>query len=603
MNFRQSFKIAAKSIAAKKGRSILTMLGIIIGLAAVIALVSFTQGQNKWLNDYYAQMGDNIININATTWDGRDISEQLYTYCQKMDEYMLGVTPNYQCWGELNVRYGTKSLSSYNTDWENQPQVYLGNQQFTLCLNYELEDGRDLAYIDVKNMNHVCILGSRIAKNLFDYAQPVGQRISINGTAYTVIGIYKECDPENVGNGKDNVILLPYTLKKLFGDRVDGGSFVGKAKDAASVPKAIGLLNGYLPGLVGDSGWGNASTPNTWQQSANEQNKMQSLFLGGIAALSYVFNAVTLIYVAAYRSMERPQLGMYILAASMVANTFLNWVLIFGKLGFDPMGVKGAAVATLISRVLEVAIVLVHMVRTRAFRIRPGLLLRPGGDMARRFFKYGGLVVCNETMWGLGTSVFPTIMGHMENSTEILAAYTISGNVEKIFMVAAFGLASTAAVLVGREVGAGRTDGVQDLGLTLNTLAVLCGLVVGTILFLFTWFVAPRWVFPLFHLSETGASASTVMLTLIAVTMPLRDFNNVNIVGVLRGGGDVRAATMIDLGPLWLAAIPYAVVCGVVLRTGIFWVYLAFTVDYTIKFFLGVWRLRSGKWVKDLTRS
>ena len=136
MNFKQAFKIAAKSIAAKKGRSALTMLGIIIGLAAVIALVSFAQGQNKWINDYYASLGDNTINISASTWDGRDISEKLYSYCQKMDEYILGVTPNYRCLGDINVKYGAKTLSTYNSDWDAQPQVTLGNQQFTLCLNY-----------------------------------------------------------------------------------------------------------------------------------------------------------------------------------------------------------------------------------------------------------------------------------------------------------------------------------------------------------------------------------------------------------------------------------------------------------------------------------
>ena len=76
-----------------------------------------------------------------------------------------------------------------------------------------------------------------------------------------------------------------------------------------------------------------------------------------------------------------------------------------------------------------------------------------------------------------------------------------------------------------------------------------------------------------------------------------------NIVGVLRGGGDVRAATLIDIGPLWLAAIPYAALCGLVLKTSVFWVYLAFPLEQAVKSFAGVWRLRSGQWVRDLTRA
>ena len=207
----------------------------------------------------------------------------------------------------------------------------------------------------------------------------------------------------------------------------------------------------------------------------------------------------------------------------------------------------------------------------------------------------------NETMWGLGTSVMPTIMGHMEGSTEILAAYTVAGNVEKMCTVFSFGLAATAAVIIGREIGAGRTKNLKNVGLTMDTLAVMCGLVLCGLLLCFVRFVAPQWVFPLFKLSAGASSVATMMITVMACVMPLRNFNTVNIVGVLRGGGDVRAATLIDVGNLWLVAIPYAVVCGVLLRTSVFWVYLAFGVEQIGKFAVGVWRLRSGRWVRDLT--
>ena len=83
--------------------------------------------------------------------------------------------------------------------------------------------------------------------------------------------------------------------------------------------------------------------------------------------------------------------------------------------------------------------------------------------------------------------------------------------------------------------------------------------------------------------------------------MTLKDFNSVNIVGVLRGGGDVRAATLIDIGPLWTCAIPYAAICGLVLRLPVLWVYLAFPLEQVIKCSMGISRLRSGKWIRDVT--
>ena len=323
---------------------------------------------------------------------------------------------------------------------------------------------------------------------------------------------------------------------------------------------------------------------------------------GRIAGWSYACSALTMMYVAAYRSMERPQLGLYILVSSMLVNTCLNWVFIFGNLGAPKMGVAGAALATLIARILELVIVTSHMILTRFFRVQPALLLRPGKEMALRFARYGSPVVCNETMWGLGTSVFPTIMGHMEGSTEILAAYTVAGNMDKICMVVSFGLGATAAIIIGREIGAGRPHVVQEVGMALNTLAAMCGIVIGAGLIFFAQITAPAVVYPLFQMSARAGAIASMMMTVQGVIRPLRDFNSVTIVGVLRGGGDVKMATVIDISPLWLAAIPAAAVCGLVLRLDILWVYLAMTLENFVKCGLGLYRLRSGKWIRDLTR-
>lgn len=324
---------------------------------------------------------------------------------------------------------------------------------------------------------------------------------------------------------------------------------------------------------------------------------------GRLAGLSYVFDAVVMMYVAAYRSMEKPKLGMYILVVSMIVNTFLNWVFIFGNLGSPAMGVTGAALATLISRMLELVIVLFHARMTKGFRLNVRLLLAPGLEMFRRFFLYGGPVVLNETMWGLGTSVFPTIMGHMSNSTEILAAFTIAGNVDKICMVFSFGLGATASIIIGREVGAGHTHQVRPVGLALDTLALLCGTAVGTLLFLFARFMAPALIFPLFHLSGRSASIAIMMMTVQAVIRPIRDFNSVNNVGVLRGGGDVKMATIIDTTPLWFGAIPAAFVCGIVLKTSITTVYLVMQIEQLVKIVFGLRRVLSDGWIRDVTRS
>jgi len=322
---------------------------------------------------------------------------------------------------------------------------------------------------------------------------------------------------------------------------------------------------------------------------------------GRIVCISYVLNGITLVYVGAHRSMENPKLGLYMLSASMLTNTFLNWILIFGKLGAPKLGIEGAAIATLISRCVELVIMFVHIARSKHFVLDVPSLLHPGREAAVKLFTYATPVILNETLWGIGTGLYPTIMGHMENSTEILAAFTVAGNIEKLALVALIGLSATAAIIIGREIGAGRQRTVYDVGLALNVLSTGVGLVVGLVMLALSWTLVPRYIFPLFQLSHSTSRIALTMLTMIAVMMAPRAFNFTNIVGVLRGGGDVRAATVIDLLPLWLVSIPAAALFGLVLKWGVFWVYVAISLDQLVKFFLGICRLRSGEWINDLT--
>ena len=321
-----------------------------------------------------------------------------------------------------------------------------------------------------------------------------------------------------------------------------------------------------------------------------------------IVGFSYIFNSLTGVYVGAHRSMENPKLGMIIFGASMLTNAFLNWVFIFGNLGAPALGVVGAAVATLSARVLEFVIMFSYALTNHRFRLKPAVLFRPGRALLAKFLHYSGPVVLNETLWGLGTALYPTIMGYMDGSTEILAAYAISGNIEKVCTVIVFAIAGTAAVIIGREIGAGRLDTVYDTGRTLNTLSFLAGLTVGVLLILGTlYFISPV-VYPNFGLSREAQDIATMMLLVTFSFLSVRSFNTTNIVGVLRGGGDVRAATLNDVLPLWCFALPLSAFFGLVLKLDIFWVYLSISLENVVKFFIGLWRFRSGAWIHDVTQ-
>ena len=302
MNLTQAFKIAVKSIAAKKGRSALTMLGVIIGLAAVIILVSYAEGQNRQMREYYESLGSNVVNIDA--WSNKDLTKELTDYCMEdLSQYILGVTPNLQFWNQTVLKYGAKTLDSYQASWEESPQLTMGNEAYSLCNNYTIAAGRDISFLDVEQYSQVCVLGSKMAELLFNYVDPVGKEITINGVPFTVIGVFAEKDPNNM-SGMDKIVLVPYTMNRVLAKSTQITSFVAKARDSASTTKAVVLLQGFLDSMLG-TGSANVYTPDRWQDQAEEQDKMQQRFLGGIAAISLAVGGIGIMNIMLVTVTER----------------------------------------------------------------------------------------------------------------------------------------------------------------------------------------------------------------------------------------------------------------------------------------------------------
>ena len=228
MNLTQAFKIAVKSIAAKKARSVLTMLGVIIGLAAVIILVSYAQGQNQQMREFYESLGSNVVNINAYS-PGKNVAKLLGDYCMdELDDYILGVTPVVNFYERTVLKYGAKTMDSYESSWEESPQLVMGNQDYSLCNNFTIAKGRDISFLDVDRYNQVCVLGHDVAETLFNFVDPVGKEITINGIPFTVVGVFAEKDPNNM-SGMDRYLLVPYTMKRVLSSDNMISDFVAKA--------------------------------------------------------------------------------------------------------------------------------------------------------------------------------------------------------------------------------------------------------------------------------------------------------------------------------------------------------------------------------------
>lgn len=307
MSFRQAFKMAVKSIVGKKMRSFLTMLGIIIGVAAVVIMVSVIQGQNQQWMKYILSQGTNRLSVEAYSWNGTNISDELSKYCMGLGDLVEGITPSsLQINQTVNIKYGSKVFSTDNwDDWTKRITVELGSEQYGLCNNYTIAEGRDMSHLEIEKANNVCVLGGGAAELIFDFVNPIGKTITLNSTPFQVVGVYEKKGVDGWPEW-DNIILIPYTFNRSMNGNQPIQSYTIKAVDAEASTRASTLIQGFLKGLIPeDNGWYNVQNSNQSIDNVNEQNLMQSLVVGCIAGVSLLVGGIGIMNIMLVTVTER----------------------------------------------------------------------------------------------------------------------------------------------------------------------------------------------------------------------------------------------------------------------------------------------------------
>ena len=321
-----------------------------------------------------------------------------------------------------------------------------------------------------------------------------------------------------------------------------------------------------------------------------------------LIGFSYVFNMLSSIYVSAQRSVENAGFGMKLFGMSTVLNTGLNYLLIFGKCGFPMLGVEGAALATLLSRVAEFIVCLICALRSKLIPLDLRALLRPGWEMLRRFVKYASPVLLNELLWGLGNSLLTVILGHTTVSVAFLAANGVMGNLNRLFLVVCFGLGAATAVMIGKAIGEGQShDELMALSKTLSWVTILVGMVLAVIALALVPLLFQPVIFPLFELYDLSAHLATTLAVTGFACIPLHAYSISAVTGILRAGGDVLWSTVLDLAPQWVLALPLTAVLALVLDADPWFISLAIQAESFVKCPICLWRIRSRKWIHDVT--
>ena len=292
MNITQAFSMAIKSIFGNKMRSFLTMLGIIIGVASVITLVSVINGYTQKSMEQFKAMYSNKININYWAWN-KDYTDDIIDFCATLSEELDGVTPNQST--RLKVRYKNKTLDT---------NLYFGNDKFDVCMGTVLERGRTVSYSDNKGRVKVCVIGSRVAQELFGFSNPVNQKIRINGTEYTVIGVYqKKFDNQQYTN--DDMVLVPYSLQRNITGSKTVNNFIAKAKNPEMTQVAVTKIQEFLkPKFTNEYDfWVNSN--NEWIAENDEFARMATLIVGGIAGISLLVGGIGIMNIMLVSVTER----------------------------------------------------------------------------------------------------------------------------------------------------------------------------------------------------------------------------------------------------------------------------------------------------------
>ena len=316
-----------------------------------------------------------------------------------------------------------------------------------------------------------------------------------------------------------------------------------------------------------------------------------------IVSWSYIFTAVSFIFQVVLRSTDSPRLPVYSCAMALVINIFFNWILIFGHLGFPEMGIKGAALATLIARVAETAFTLAYTyIRNLAAAAKFSELFSAKKELLKQLFTTSMPVFFNEITWALGILVLNWIYAKL--GTESIAAINISDSVTKLFFAAFIGIGNAGGVVLGHDIGAGiATEKVWHTSVKLVKLSIFTGIFLSLLVFLFT---DP--ILSVYNISRNVYDLAYKSTLVWIFFLPIVAFNNLNIVGILRSGGDTKAAFLIDVGALWIVAVPLSFAGVTAFGLPLYWVLCLSKSEEAIKFVWGFKRYVSKKWIKNLVK-
>lgn len=315
-----------------------------------------------------------------------------------------------------------------------------------------------------------------------------------------------------------------------------------------------------------------------------------------IVCIGYLFYSITNCTIMMLRSVKTVSISIIVYIASLVVNSILNWIFIFGNLGAPELGIRGAAIATVCARITEFSIVLVFMfIYERKIGLKIEHLLKIDKEILKDYVGLCTPVLCNELLWAIGASMISVIVGRM--GTEVVAANSINGVAHQFVTVFIFGMSNATAVIIGNTIGEGKKEKAKEYAYSIGIFSVVMGCISGLMILLIKPFVV--------NFYNVSYSTKLIAMEIMTVTSGIIVFQSLAsnfMMGVLRGGGDAKFVLINDLIFMWLVAIPGGFFVAFVLELPVALVFLVIKCDEILKSLTSVYRVISGKWINDVTK-
>lgn len=313
-----------------------------------------------------------------------------------------------------------------------------------------------------------------------------------------------------------------------------------------------------------------------------------------IVSVTYLMCGISQIYLCIMKNSGLAAKSMVISSTAAGLNIILNAVLIYGLFGAPRMEAAGAAAATALSRVAELAWVLLELRKKGRIKIRLRYILHPDQPMRKEFWHYTFPVLGNELVWGGGFTMYSVIMGHL--GTDAVAANSIANIVKNLIASLAMGIGNGGAIIVGNELRAGKLEKAKLYGGKLCRIAVISGICSG----IFLLAVSPA-VLLVSDLSPTAEEYLKWMLVMCSYYMIGKYVNGTTISGIFCAGGDSRFGFLCDTITLWCFTVPAGFITAFVLKMPVLFVYFIINLDEMVKLPAVYRRYKKYRWLKDLT--